>query len=59
MLKKIILAFLITASSFGFTVTEAEEYDADNYCCGNYYDNDCCDYGNDNRDYGRHGHFCR
>ena len=52
MLKKIILAFLITASSFGFTVTEAEEYDADNYCCGNYYDNDCCYYG-------RQGHCCR
>ena len=49
MLKKIILALMMTAASLGFTVTEAEEYNTENYCCGNYYNNDYCD------DYGRHG----
>ena len=45
MFKKILMALLIAAASFNFTATsEAAEYDTENYCCENYYDNDCCDY---------------
>ena len=52
MLKKILMALLIAAASFNFaTTSEAAESDTENYCCGNYYDNDCCDY-NGNGNYG-------
>ena len=54
MIKKIIVALMITAASLGFTTTEAEQYNTENYCCGNYYDNDCCDYDN-GHNYGRRG----
>lgn len=65
MLKKIFMALLITAASFNFvTNSEAAEYDGENYCCGNYYDNDCCSGGEnyDNNDYRggfRGGRCCR
>ena len=56
MLRKIFMALLIAAASFNFATTEAADYDTENYCCGNYYDNDCCDY-NDAGNYrgGYHG----
>ncbi len=56
MLKKILMALLIAAASFNFTATsEAAENDTENYCCGNYYDNDCCDYP---QNYQRGGRGC-
>ena len=49
MLKKILMALLIVASFSFCNVSEAADSDNENYCCGNYYDNDCCDYyGNEN-----------
>ena len=53
MLKKFLTVLLIAAASFNFAST-SEAADTENYCCGNYYDNDCCDY-NDNY---RGGHGC-
>ena len=45
MIKKILLAALIAAASFNFTATsEAADYGSENYCCGDYYNNDCCNY---------------
>lgn len=56
MLKKILMALLIAAASFNFSATsEAADYDNENYCCGNYYDNDCCSYGGN---YQRGGRDC-
>ena len=56
MIKKIILALMITVSSLGFSTTEAAEYNTQSYCygdCHNYYNNDANEgYGNN---YGRHG----
>lgn len=45
MLKKIVMALLIAAASFNLgNVTEAAEYDTENYHCGNYSDHDCYNY---------------
>ncbi len=58
MLKKFFMALLIAAASFNF-VSTSEAADAENYCCGNYYNNDCC-YGDGNYDNGfRGGRCCR
>ena len=60
MIKKIILALMITAVSFGCTPTEAQEYNTEIYCHGGCY-GDCHDYYNngtsegDGNIYGRHG----
>ena len=64
MLKKFFMALLIAAASFNFaTTSEAADSNAENYCCGNYYDNDCCygdgNYNNDYRGDYRGGRCCR
>ena len=56
MLKKILAAVLVSAASFSFMPTSgASAVDNNNYCCGNYYDNGCCDYYDGERgNYGSH-----
>ena len=60
MIKKIILALMITAASLGFTTTEAAEYNTQDYCHGGYY-GDCHGYYDngasegEGNNYGRHG----
>ena len=49
MIKKTILALMITAASLGFSTTEAEEYNNQDYCHGGYY-GDCHGYYNSESD---------